>query len=446
MPQITVSPKPNKKKSTFEKLWAQANALKQSNQRLERELNAIVERMQETVIPEELKLVEAQVPLVKKLLDLGQRKSMTKWERQTLDSWILELVDDMHHCSLINDELKDCIARYDAFRMGIELEDSDLPPHQQFIEIIRAAEDEARQAHEQQQKAHSESREQRREQMIKLANISIAQTLDHTLGPRPTLEETPVDDLFESELNEQLKIQQAKYDIDRAELHAQLTKDALDEIDRLLSEDEKSYQFEDLNTDEFDDLLDELLEEPMWNEIDEENDSDFVSQKNNPALTNDAFQQLFRATAAKLHPDREPNTELRLEKQQLMVKLLKARKQGDLITVLELYETWVGEHTGFNKTDQRALTQTVRQWLENLDDEKDDIIMRTPLHSRAYHQFHNKSKRKVDTTFEQYLRSLEKQQTATNKCSEQIRSLATLKPWLEERYDRSYDFFTNSFL
>ena len=445
MPQITVSPKPNKKKSTFEKLWAQANALKQSNQRLERELNAIVERMQETVIPEELKLVEAQVPLVKKLLDLGQRKSMTKWERQTLDSWILELVDDMHHCSLINDELKDCIARYDAFRMGIELEDSDLPPHQQFIEKIRAAEDEARQEHEQQQKAHSESREQRREQMIKLANISIAQALDHSLGPRPTIEETPVDDLFESELNEQLKIQQEKYDNDRAELQAQLTKDAFDEIDRLLSEDERSYQFDDLNTDVFDDLLDELFEEPMWSEIDEENGTDCVSKKNNPALTNDAFQQLFRATAAKLHPDREPDPELCLEKQQLMAKLLKARKHGDLITVLELYETWVGEHAGFNKTDQRALTQTVRQWLKNLDDEKDDIIMQSPLHCRAYNQFHNKSKRKVDTAFELYLSSLEKQQTALNKCSEQIRSLATLKPWLEERYDQSYDFYVNDF-
>jgi len=446
MSQFTVSPKPKKKKSTFEKLWAQANERNQSNQRLERELNAIVERMQKTVIPEELSLVKAQIPLVNKLLDLGQRKSMTKWERQTLDSWILELIEDMHQCSLINDELKDCIARYDAFRMGIELEDSDLPPHQQFIEKIRATEDQARQAHEQRQKAHSESREQRREQMIKLANISIAQAVDHTLGPRPTAKETPVDDLFESELSEQLKIQQIKYDSDRAELHAQLTKDALDEIDRLLSEEERPYQFDDLNTDDFDDLLDELLEEPMWNEIDQENDTDFVSKKNNPALTNDAFQQLFRATAAKLHPDREPDAELRLEKQQLMAKLLKARKQGDLITVLELYETWVGEHAGFNKTDERALTQTVRQWLENLDDEKDDIIMQTPLHCRAYNQFHNKSKRKVDTAFEQYLRSLEKQHTALNKCSEQIRSLVTLKPWLEERYDRSYDFYINDFL
>jgi hypothetical protein len=76
---------------------------------------------------------------------------------------------------------------------------------------------------------------------------------------------------------------------------------------------------------------------------------------NAPAITNQIFQRLFRSTAAKLHPDREPDPALRDVKQGLMSDLLKARKTGDVMTILELYQEYVDREQIFSKADEKQL-------------------------------------------------------------------------------------------
>jgi len=440
---VATKPVRKKKQSTFEKLWARAIKQKKNNEKFAVELAAVTERMRETILPVEIQHAKAQMPLLQKLLKLGQRKSMTNWERHSLDDWIRSMVEDFHQLNLVDDELRDHLAHYDAFRMGIQLEDETIPPHQQFAEKIRQAEEAEQRAREREQQARSEQMNDVRAQMMKEAHLEIEKALDKTLGPRPELAVSPTADLWEDELSFVHEEALAKYDKERETLREKLLADKLDFIDkdlRLLSGESYDDVFESSDFNEFLEAL-----------IDDDDDCGFSfkdphesvdSAQDDNALSNETFQRLFRATAAKLHPDREPDEDVRLEKQKHMVTLLKARKGGDLLTVLNLYETWVGEHEGFSKADKKTLEATLRAWLDKLEDEKEEIIMESPLHFRSYNSFYHGTRKKIDDAFTDRLKDLEDASVVIDVLTAEITSLKTLKPWLEDRYDHMME---NSF-
>ena len=134
-------------------MWARAINLKKGNEKLEAELAELVERMRKTILPKEIENVKAQTPLLQKLLTLGQRKSLTNWERASLDDWICSLTEEFNRMNLINNDLRDHLARYDAYRLGIELEDDSIAPHVQLIEKVQQFEEEQRQQHEREEQA-----------------------------------------------------------------------------------------------------------------------------------------------------------------------------------------------------------------------------------------------------------------------------------------------------
>jgi len=408
MSQIVAGKKSRKKQSTFEKLWARAAKLRAQNARFTADLDAVVARMENTILPREVELARQQIPLLQKLLTLGQRKSMTNWERETLDDWIRELVEITQVHGLFNEELMDDVARYDAFRIGVTLEDDSIPPHKQFVEIIRQAEEERAEAVKREQEERQQNSEKLKEMLISEA---------------------------EHEINRKLDAQERQveaYHIRRAALYEQMMADRLAEIDAVFSEDFTTDEDDEFNFDDFD-------------FADFDADPDFGSHSHSPdsapaagkkaALSNETFQRLFRATAGKLHPDREPDSEVRKEKQRLMANLLKARKKGDVMTILEMYETYVGEHEGFSKADQKSLIDSLKQMIEELEDQKEEIAFQSPLHATAYHAFYHQSRKKIDAAFVERLNDMKAQQKIIAQLIRTITSLKSLKPQLAARYD-----------
>ena len=71
MSQIVAGKKSRKKQSTFEKLWARAAKLRAQNARFTADLDAVVARMENTILPREVELARQQIPLLQKLLTLG---------------------------------------------------------------------------------------------------------------------------------------------------------------------------------------------------------------------------------------------------------------------------------------------------------------------------------------------------------------------------------------
>ncbi len=422
MSRVVAGQKSRKKQSPFEKLWARAAKLKQKNEKFSADLDALVARIDREIKPLEVELVGIQIPLLQKLLTLGQRKSMTNWERETLDEWIKELVEETHLHGQINNELLDDIARYDAFRMGITLEDDSIAPHQQFVEMMKQADEaraeEMKRQHEELQKEIEESKAE----LIKEAERQVEREIVRILGQEPKQPEThsATSDLWADELEVELQQQRAEYRARSEQLREQLMAQKIADIDSADG-----------------DYLDDFDFEPFTEAFGDEEDYDEDTPPDNSqtALSNATFQRLFRATAGKLHPDREVDAEVRKDKQQLMATLLKARKKGDVMTVLEMYETYVGEHEGFSKADQKALLDSLRQMVEELEEQQEEISYQSPMHAAAYHLFYSPSKKKIELALADRVKDIKKHGKFIKSQIKSIRSLKTLKPQLEERYE-----------
>ena len=340
-----------KKSSKFQKLWHKAERARARNVRFRKDLESVVQRVQTVVRPAEVDSARADKPLLQKLLTLGQRKSLAQWQRAELDLWIHELVYGMQSYGLVDQALLNDMARYDAFRFGITLEDEDIaPPAEQLVEIFE------------------------REQ----ARLRAAEKELHDSGPDSESEDAPFDfNQFDFEA----------FDF-ASDFHGR-AKDA--------------------------------ASEPVLPDA--------------PAVTNEVVQRLFRSTAAKLHPDREPDADQRKLKQGLMADLLRARKQGDVMRILELYQEYVGQSREFSKVDEQQLIHALEYNIRELEDEKDRIIEQSSIHEMVYHRFYSTSKNKVDKTIAEYLAMLAKDKLVSEGMAAEIRSLKTLKPFLEDRYD-----------
>lgn len=433
MSQLVVGKKPRKKQSAFEKLWDRASRLRAQNARFTADLDAVVVRMENTIRPREAELASQQIPLLQKLLTLGQRKSMTNWERETLDDWIRELMEMTQAYSLLNEELMNDAARYDAFRIGVTLEDDSIPPHKQLVELMRQAEEERAEAFKKEEQQRQQNKAELREMLISEAEHDINRKLDTLLGPEPCLldKQTMTEDLWAEELEVELQLQIEAYREKRTALHERMMAGKLAEIDATFDEfttdEDDEFDFDNFD---FSDFEDDADHEPRSADTDLPNFAPKAA-----ALSNDTFQRLFRATAGKLHPDRESDAEVRKEKQKLMASLLKARKKGDIMTVLEMYETYVGEHEGFSKADQKSLVDSLKVMIDKLEEQKEAIAFQSPSHATAYHLFYHQSRKKVDAAFVERLNDMKVQKKNIAQLISTITSLKSLKPELEARYD-----------
>ncbi len=433
MSTVATTKKKNAKKtqSRFERLWQKANRQKKENEVLKTSLDELVQRFQKEVIPYEKALAESRKPLAIRLLGLGQRKSMTQWERRTLHSWIMEIFEDLGEFGLIDEDLMNHMARYDAFRMGIELEDGEAP-YEELGNILRQQQEEERVLREEASRRYQEQTQKERDDMLKRGQADIDRKLDKALGPRPDMTQSKTGDLWEDDLSEAVSKEQVEYDKKREQLRAEMMNELQEDISLVFDNDEDE-DLEDLLDFDLDEFLDEHAEKFFHERAP---GSDAAAKKAEDPLSSDTFQRLFRATAAKLHPDREQDPTLRDKKQNLMAGLLKARKRGDIITIIDLYKTWVDDTSTLSKSDEKALHSALEQWVYTLEAEADEIITESPMHNHVFHEYYSRSKRTVDRALKERVATLDRAVESSQMLSVSITSLKSLKPWLEDRFER----------
>ncbi len=416
--------KSKQKKSGFQKLWDKADRLQRQNEQLKSRLDGLIERTEQTIKPVEKEAAESDIPLLRKLLKMGQRKSLAKWEREVLDEWIKDMITEMQVFGITDSEMMDDVARYDAYRLGIELdEDPDGASgtaYEQLSDHIQNLQRETEEAAERERAETEADFDNLKETM----EAFVESILDERLGPPPATDrpESGTPDIFQSELDAELEKQAEDYQARRQALR--------DEIMNELNQDLK----DEFGASPFDDGI-ENEEDPFTNPDFGFEDEHQTTSTDAPKIDNQTFHKMFRATAAKLHPDRESDPARRLEKQKLMADLLKARKKGDLLTVFRMYQQHTNNSESFSKADEAQLTQALRQHIEQLEKEKDEIILQSPMHYSVYHSFYHTSKKKQDQKIEQHLKRVRKKISESSKCFSTIKSLKTLKPWLEVRYD-----------
>ena len=408
MTRLSFTPKSAKQHSRFHKLWNRAAKLRRENERFRERLDQLVQRMHREILPEERRAAVEQIPLLKRLLVLGQRKTLSRWHRIELSDWIMELVEPLAASGQLDKQLEDDISRYHAFNLGIDLDEgSEQSLAQQLEEFHDQQQDELTDVF------GAESADEARARVER----EVEQELDKALGPAPDVPEGADDtDLFADELHAARQQAFNAYQQRRSEMREHLIQDRMAEMD-----------FEDDEYDVFDDF------DPFVG--DDDFDDPFSGAKDSASvISNEVFTRLFRATVAVLHPDRAPDEARQKHNHQLMAQLLKARKQGDVMTIIDLYQQHVGDEAGLTNKDEKQLVEALERQIDELKDEKDEYSYSSPLHRAAFEQFYRASAKKTDKAFREHIAYIRESASHMRELADQIRSLKTLKPYLEMRY------------
>lgn len=376
MSQLTNTRKSNKKLSKFQKLWNQAEKLRVENQRFRSRLDKLIDSIYQDILPEERKAAAEQKPLLKKLLQLGQRKSMTNWERHTLSDWITELAQMIISSGQLDKELEDALSRYEAFNLGIDLDETS---DQSLTEQLNSY-------HQQWQDEWDDRMvpESPEEMRARIEN-EVEEELNQIVGrpPQPPENSAADSDLFADELNAAKQQAFDEYQQQRKELRAKM-------IEQRMAEEDSEADGSAFSG--FDPFIDGDKAGDGW-------DDDFIdpsakTTNDTASVSNKVFTRLFRATVAVLHPDRHSDKEKQKRNHQLMSQLLKARKQGDVMTVLEMYQQHVGDEQGLTGKDEKQLIEVLQQQIDLLKNEKEEYSYSSPMHRLAYEQFYSTTAKK----------------------------------------------------
>ncbi len=401
---------------------------KRKNDQLHKTLEKLVTRIHTDIAPLERAMAGAGKPLLHKLLALAQRKSLLQWQRTELDEWVVELMSDLHSHSLVDANVLDEVAKYDAFRMGVQLQEGiDMSPAQQFEKILRNEQELYASQAEQHERSLMADKKAAQEE----AEVYIEKLLDEKLGLRPIPPNSDGEansDLWRVQLEQCQTKQCADYDETRASLRKKLLTEMYEDIDENFQTDEEieAKLFEDFAK----------FEQSFGpGNVDEQKDEyrpplELGLEK----ITNATFRRMFRLTAARLHPDREQDPVIRQAKQGLMGDLLAAREQGDLLVILQLYQQYVGGEDTFTKADEKQLMTTLDNQIEQLKIARNKIIHQSPEHQMAYEQFYYPTNKRTEQAIISYVRQIKVSQESMTKMASEIRTLKTLIPRLDDRY------------
>ncbi|MFK7857369.1 MAG: hypothetical protein AB8B64_01030 [Granulosicoccus sp.] len=125
---------PNKRvQSRFQRLWAEAEAAAGDNEKLDIELDTLVQRVGIDVGKAESALADTLRKTVHRQLDFAEKKSLLKWQRAELSEWIDEYLNQLMELGQLDEALQNRLAVLRARELDLELDhDSTLSPVEQL--------------------------------------------------------------------------------------------------------------------------------------------------------------------------------------------------------------------------------------------------------------------------------------------------------------------------
>ena len=145
-------------------------------------------------------------------------------------------------------------------------------------------------------------------------------------------------------------------------------------------------------------------------------------------------RNLFRRAAQALHPDREPDPERRQAKERAMQQLLEARKQGDIMTLLQLYgECISGDDLLLAEQEMSNACELLQEQLHGLRAEKAAFIYQHPLRTQVHDLLYSGSQKAREKRLQRWKQDLKAEAEHTFTLIEELRNLTVLKAVLEER-------------
>lgn len=143
------------------------------------------------------------------------------------------------------------------------------------------------------------------------------------------------------------------------------------------------------------------------------------------------FNQMFRRTAKALHPDKQSNDTVRERNQAIMAELSHAKATGDIVTIIQLYMTHVGDNqfNAFSELDEARLINALNQQLTKLKVEFIELKDETVLTDYAIKRL--KKCAKNPKKLQEWIDEIKAQAVKLEETRAKLKSLKALKQEIE---------------
>ncbi|SIS90273.1 hypothetical protein [Neptunomonas antarctica] len=414
--RTTVTPilkkKPKKlsrQEKKFQHTWRKISLLKAENTTLAAQLDDLIRLTDEKVAPIEHSLSLEYHELIDKKLRFLTMKSLNQWQRFELAEWIEQSFDTLQLFSQADLlRFQQQVKRYnEIINPADEFDSDDVTNHAEQLESGRTQE---------------ASPDAALQQML---DAFIAKQTQQLQSFEQQQQASGQIDFIADDALEQFTCQQTD------ELIA--FKQLLDKM-RDQAEDATPFSSEHVDDSRFDQ---DDAQEPYTP----------ANQARLKTLFRDAsLKDIFRQLARVLHPDREQDPERARHKQVLMSDALKARDEGDILTLFAMYSEHVSQDSlCFNESELEALNQLLIHQVTQLQDEKHQIIGQSPAHRKAFECFYDTNNKKINSKITHYIQEIEAEKTLIQELTVCLSSLKSLKPFLEERRESSPNNFYQDF-
>jgi len=143
------------------------------------------------------------------------------------------------------------------------------------------------------------------------------------------------------------------------------------------------------------------------------------------------FTILFRKTAQAVHPDREPDPELAQEKAGLMARLLGARQQGDIFTVLELYSEHVAADPELGQLEMSQVLTLIQRQIDQVKLQRHELIMRSSVRALAYDRLYAQTRQQQQAKVKTAMTHFYDVRYSLIYCRKRIKSVSQLVDFLK---------------
>lgn len=380
MPQMKPSKAGKKGKASkkheqpLQREWQRIVNLKKKNERLEQELTAFEQDCMDTLREDEQQMVDAILQQSRHLSQFLSRKSLAQWQKIELFEWINENLIQAAGSPFCNHSQLEEVSRF--------------LQHLQESLGLDAPEPEPETGQGKRRKGPDpRQKQEKKNQREDTATVDMFEDLFAD---------------FESDTGEQSEEQPGG---------------------KAFEDDEDPNYWEH--------LFDEFIRE-------EEAEADQArrdqTQSLQQLLKKSSINTLFRRLARLLHPDREQDESLKAQRHDQMSQLIQAREHNDLFTLFNLYQEHTGEFPLESLSgDSDQVLELLKAHTQELREQQETVIYADPVRGRLYDLFYDNKPNMRKRKLQRYLVELRELIANERGITRSIRSIATLKPYLEER-------------
>ena len=157
------------------------------------------------------------------------------------------------------------------------------------------------------------------------------------------------------------------------------------------------------------------------------------------------LNKLYKKMASRLHPDKESDESLKKEKHELMQQLSKAKRDGDVFTLLQMSQQWLPDfELDLSPSALKAMIRVLETKVKSLNHQHRDIGSNSSLKGMVWNRFSARSKKQQQTNIQEHIDELIDSQSDIQECIDTLTTVKSVNAFLKERIEAErWNYFPN---